>query len=378
MASKLSTRDVSKYKYNHLSRRTVPSFANTMPSVLSTEQKPPPLDPEWANSLVGLSLLVPDSWWPGYDGEEKNHGVILSVDFTNTKQRFFNVDVDGNVYCMRYAAVFHFADSSQRGFDRYRLPRHPVTSPEGEVWTCPSQQNQGFLDTNAGSISNEEEEAHVRYMLTDPVDWTCVDDGSGRWIDPVPYTGGNEHFTVDITDEEVVSFKDRTGDIAFNKVLEWTLPRFGRRNDVTLFEWQAARMRNYMIHIMNPNPINNANANTNANANGDGEYEPRKPNTPKYYNPKKGLVITADHVARFYGTMMCRAITGNKSILDIWLTRSIHKANAAIKECMPQDAFRDLCRCMHFADDWEENDLRWNETCDDTKEDMPEETARHR
>ena len=183
---------------------------------------PPPLDPEWANSLVGLSLLVPDSWWPDFESEETNHGEIVSVDFTNTRQRFFNVDVDDNVYCMRYDAVFLFADSSQRGFNRYRLPRHPITNLDGEVWTRPSRQSQGDSeDANAGNSSSneeEEEEEHVRYIQTDPVDWTCVADGSGRLIDPVPYAGDNEEFTVNVTDEEVESFKDRNGDIRFNKV----------------------------------------------------------------------------------------------------------------------------------------------------------------
>ena len=115
------------------------------------------------------------------------------------------------------------------------------------------------------------------------------------------------------------------------------------------------------------------------NSDGDGEeYEVRKPYKPKFYNPKEGLVITTDHVARFYGVMLCRAMTGNKSILDIWSTRSVHKANPSIKECMPQDAFKDLCRCMHFADDWEGGDLRWNEKYDDAKVETPEESARHR
>ena len=45
---------------------------------------------------------------------------------------------------------------------------------------------------------------------------------------------------------------------------------------------------------------------------------------------------------------------------------------------MTQDAFKDLCRCMHFADDWEEDDERWAEVYDDEKEEVDDNTAKHR
>ena len=70
-------------------------------------------------------------------------------------------------------------------------------------------------------------------------------------------------------------FKDVNGDIRYDKVLEWTLPTFGENNDVKLFDWQAARMRNYMIFIIR-----------------------HKGYTPRYYDPAKGKVVLAHHVAR--------------------------------------------------------------------------------
>ena len=88
-------------------------------------------------------------------------------------------------------------------------------------------------------------------MRTDTDDWTCLEDGAARrWIDSVPYSSGNELFTVDITDDGVKSFIDDNGDIRFDRVLEWTLPTFGENNEISLFEWQSAQMRKYMIYII--------------------------------------------------------------------------------------------------------------------------------
>jgi hypothetical protein len=49
-----------------------------------------------------------------------------------------------------------------------------------------------------------------------------------------------------ITDEEIESLKDSAGEIRCEKVFDWCLPRFGENDEQTLYEFQAARMRNYM------------------------------------------------------------------------------------------------------------------------------------
>ena len=59
------------------------------------------------------------------------------------------------------------------------------------------------------------------------------------------------------------------------------------------------------------------------------------------------------------------------------MTQSKLKAVSSIKEAMPQDAFKDLCRCMHFADNWEEVDEQWSEKYHHVKEEPSEETAKH-
>ena len=44
---------------------------------------------------------------------------------------------------------------------------------------------------------------------------------------------------------------------------------------------------------------------------------------------------------------------------------------------MPQDAFKDLWRCMYFADDWEEEDEGWSERYGDKRMSMAEGIAYH-
>jgi hypothetical protein len=53
------------------------------------------------------------------------------------------------------------------------------------------------------------------YSLTPTDEWSRVDDDgdSGRSIDPIEWTGGDEEFSVNITDAEVNTLKDENGEI---------------------------------------------------------------------------------------------------------------------------------------------------------------------
>ena len=44
---------------------------------------------------------------------------------------------------------------------------------------------------------------------------------------------------------------------------------------------------------------------------------------------------------------------------------------------MAQYAFRDLCRCMYFADDWESDDERWCDTYTTENVEADKDTAKH-
>jgi hypothetical protein len=79
---------------------------------------------------------------------------------------------------------------------------------------------------------------------------------------------------------EVELLKDEGGEIRYEKVFQWCLPKYGDGDfEKSVFEFQADRMRNYMKkRVLEDN------------------YRPR------YYIGDK--VITGDHVARFYGACL--------------------------------------------------------------------------
>ena len=323
-------------------------------------------------------MNVPSHWWPDFDGIEDNSGTIAAVNFTQTKQRYFQILFDGDegkdaYYSMRYYAVFAFVDVNQPLFSSFRLPSHPIPNPEGEEIhvcrrvlqiqadddTASTNSNNYCSDSdNDGSDSGKDIDNEIKsdnvYMITDPNDWTILENGAtGRTNAPIPFTGDDEEFSVDIYDYDIWKLFDEHGDIRFTNVLEWSLPRYGEFDQI-LFDWQATRMQNYMIYIIK-----------------------HKAWKPKFYNPSAGVVITDDHVGRFHGVMLDRMVTRNRSIDEIWSTRHAFSANGPIKESMTQDAFKDLRRCLHFADDWEEDDERCNEVYEHEKEAAPDNKANH-
>jgi hypothetical protein len=74
-----------------------------------------------------------------------------------------------------------------------------------------------------------ETEEGMLYSLTPTEEWTQVDDddNNGGTIDPIEWTGGEEEFSVNITNEEVKTLMDDSNEIRYEKVFERCLPRFG-------------------------------------------------------------------------------------------------------------------------------------------------------
>ena len=190
----------------------------------------------------------------------------------------------------------------------------------------------------------------MQYKITEPSHWTKISSAHpGRPIEPVPYTGGNEFFGVNMTDAEIERMKDEYGDIRYNKNFEWMLPMFAGE---TFWGFLVARMRSYMTHLM------------------------MQGWKPRWYDPDNGSVILTDHIARMFGCQQCRAIRGFPSVDDSWSTRCPIDAIAPLKECMPRDAFADLYRCLHFADDFDD-DEEWSDIFFDEKHVSPP-MANHR
>ena len=94
--------------------------------------------------------------------------------------------------------------------------------------------------------------AGKKYVQTTAEEWTKIDCNNGRDVAPIPYIDGDEAFSLNITPAEIEGMKDTSGDIRFHKVMEHLLPRFEDNvaGQQSLWEWQAARMRNYMKYLV--------------------------------------------------------------------------------------------------------------------------------
>jgi hypothetical protein len=160
-------------------------------------------------------------------------------------------------------------------------------------------------------------------------------------------------WTVKITDVEVNTLKDDSMEIRYEKVFEWCLPMYGD-DEESLFEYQAASMRNYMRKGIVE----------------DGW-------TPKFYSFDN--VIKADHVARFYGACLCKMLMGNRSIEHIFCIKEIFNAVPSIQASITKKALEDLTGCLHYSDDWELMGApNWDDICDDPKVEADASMASHR
>jgi hypothetical protein len=129
--------------------------------------------------------------------------------------------------------------------------------------------------------------------------------------------------------EKVKGMMDANGKLRYFRIFDDLLPTVG---DDHFYAYLAARACSYMTYLM-------VQCNWK----------------PRYYKPDEGLIILTDHIARFYGCQLARSNDGFPSIDDSWSTRDPLEAIGPLKECMPRDAFRDMYRCMHLNDDFDEN-----------------------
>jgi hypothetical protein len=161
-------------------------------------------------------------------------------------------------FLMAYDAVYEYADEDSSTYHEYQLTYDPGLDGDDEIET-----------------------EIATYTKTTSEEWNQVscededDDGNGRTIDPIECTV-DEDFSVNITDKEVELLKDENGEIRYEKVFQWCLPRFGEDDDESIFEFQAARMRNYMRKQVLEEKVQ-----------------------PRYYTGDR--VIKGSHVARYYG-----------------------------------------------------------------------------
>ena len=128
-----------------------------------------------------------------------------------------------------------------------------------------------------------------RYDKTAATNWTTHADGlPGRINHPIPFTGPDELFRVNVSKKELKGMVDAHGDVRFAKISEWMLPTFDTKS---FYEFLAARMRNKMVHSIKTNG-----------------------RTPKYHNPANKKDIAADHITHFYGCQLAGSLRCNLSI----------------------------------------------------------------
>ena len=85
-----------------------------------------PIDQVWAESLVGLRLKVPGSWWHGEPRKRHLFACkVAKVDFTKENRKYFQIDVleeSGVLWPMRYDAVAGYVDTEHDTFKNFQLP----------------------------------------------------------------------------------------------------------------------------------------------------------------------------------------------------------------------------------------------------------------
>ena len=101
-----------------------------MPPVVSTLRS---YDPEWAQSVVGLRLKVPDWWWNGCNGRTLHPAKVTGVVLDDDNQCYFRFKLndkgDPRPWPIRYDALLAYADFEHETFPQFRLPTRPPIDP---------------------------------------------------------------------------------------------------------------------------------------------------------------------------------------------------------------------------------------------------------
>jgi hypothetical protein len=92
------------------------------------------IDKDWASTLVGLPMQVPNSWWKGYkkDKETMNAGTIVGVDFDAPRSNYFQHECVGKIYAMRYDGVYLYTDVNHVDYKKFTLPPDALAIPVSE------------------------------------------------------------------------------------------------------------------------------------------------------------------------------------------------------------------------------------------------------
>ena len=196
---------------------------------------------EWAESLIGLPMAVPEYWWPGCSSSKLCLGKIASINTTARELNCFVLILKGEPgkrYGIRYDAAHRYAGTNE-DTPRFQLPSHPPTDLTQErlvtvtvprVGVCVGSQarrerhrpvlslvahaERDYVDNSSSDEDiveiklvddDSDDEWLVKY--TNPDDWILVTEvniGSEELphIEPIPYEsreGEGEEFGVKVT-----------------------------------------------------------------------------------------------------------------------------------------------------------------------------------
>ena len=105
------------------------------------------VDKEWAAMLIGLPMMVPNSWWNGYRNDDNtlNPSTIMGVDFDQPHSNYFQLECGNEIYAMRYDTIYQYVDMDHATYNatKFRLPLSAPTNPEheGGVMIAPRKNN---------------------------------------------------------------------------------------------------------------------------------------------------------------------------------------------------------------------------------------------
>jgi hypothetical protein len=84
--------------------------------------KQPQISTDWVQSLIGLSMKVPENWWKGCKGFKLFDG---KIDSFNIRAQIWNPLLDSrdddDMYLMAYEAVYEYADEDSSTYHEYQL-----------------------------------------------------------------------------------------------------------------------------------------------------------------------------------------------------------------------------------------------------------------
>ena len=146
------------------------------------------IDAEWAESLVGMRLCVPEHWWLKMKSKKLHDGKLSSFDVSSQKWMLVLDSEDDANYPIAYTAIYLYADQDASTYEDFNLPPQPV-------------------------LEGVEEDVVVRnttYEVTASDRWKKIDSNNveennnmATVIEPIPWDGESKEFTVNADEDEI-------------------------------------------------------------------------------------------------------------------------------------------------------------------------------